>query len=317
MDVLTDVLTTARVGGAVFASSEARAPWGLHFDSSRRANFHIVSRGACWLRLDTEGDAVRDTEQVRLVQGDVAFLPHGTGHVLADDPTTPAVEFGSLVAGHENGPAAGVTIGGTGPATRLVCGSYTFDSDGPHPLLRALPPLVHLPATPGVDRDGALEFAVRMLAGEVEGHQPGSQAVVDRLVDVLLIYILRAWLDRQQEGCPGWFGAMRDPQIGRALSLIHESPGHRWTIASLGSAVGLSRAAFARRFAALVSEPPMSYLARWRMTLATEMLRSGDEPLAAIADRVGYDSEFAFAKAFKRLHGQAPGRYRTWTRQDP
>lgn len=323
MDVLTDVLTAARVGGAVFASSEARAPWGLHFEGSRRANFHIVSQGACWIRLD---DAV---EPIRLVQGDVALLPRGTGHVLADDPATPAVEFAALASACEGDPTADVNLGGAGPATALVCGSYTFDRDGPHPLLRALPPLVHLPATPGEIRGGgamggslggplggSLEAAVRLLVGEVEHRHPGAQAVVDRLVDILLIYILRAWLDRQPEGCPGWFGAMRDPQIGRALSLVHASPGRRWTIASLGSEVGLSRAAFARRFGALVGESPMAYVARWRMTLAARMLRESDEPLSAVADRVGYDSEFAFAKAFKRLRGQAPGNYRARVRRE-
>jgi len=307
MDVLTDVLTTARVGGAVFACSEARAPWGLHFEGSRRANFHIVARGACWIRLDGEDG------QVQLDEGDVVLLPRGTGHVLADDPDRPAVEFAALAGGYGGGPAAGVSVGGAGPATRLVCGSYTFNPDGPHPLLRALPPLVHLPASEA-GRDGELEAAVRLLTGEVEHGSPGTQAVVDRLVDVLLIYILRAWLERRPEGCPGWFGALRDPQIGRSLSLVHESPGRRWTVASLGAEVGLSRAAFARRFADLVGEPPMSYLTRWRMTVASGMLREGSEPLSVVADRVGYDSEFAFAKAFKRLRGQSPGRYRTEAR---
>lgn len=250
------------------------------------------------------------SEKVQLFQGDVALLPRGTGHALSDDPATPAREFAPLVESGEADPATMLTVGGFGTATGLVCGSYTFDTDGPHPFLRALPALVHLPAAPGSARDGALDAAVQLLSGEVENDSPGSQAVVDRLVDVLLIYVLRAWLDRQPEGCPGWFGALRDPLIGRALSLVHEDPGRRWTISSLGSSVGLSRAAFARRFAERVGEPPMSYLTRWRMTLASRMLREKGLPLSAIATKVGYDSEFAFAKAFKRLHGSAPGRYR-------
>ena len=303
-DVLTDVLTTARMGGAVFARTEARAPWGLHFAGSPRADFHIVYRGTCWLRLDGEPGPVQ------LFQGDVVLLGRGTGYTLCDDPKTPAEEFAALAAGGGAGPAASVAVGGSGAGAGLVCGSYTFDADGSHPFLRALPPLVYLPAALGTTRDGALEATVRLLSGEVVGDDPGSQAVVDHLVDVLFVYVLRAWLDRQPEGRLGWFGALRDPKIGEALSLVHGSPGRRWTVASLGASVGLSRAAFARRFAETVGEPPMSYLARWRMTLASGMLRGENAPLSTIADRVGYDSEFAFAKAFKRFYGSAPGRYR-------
>lgn len=303
-DVLSDVLTTASVSGAVSARTEGRAPWGLHFEGSRRADFHIVSRGTCWLRLDGDPDAIQ------LFQGDVVLLTRGTGYVIADDPGTPTEEFAALAAEVGAGRAGVLTVGGSGTATGLVCGSYAFDTEGPDPFLHALPPLVHLPADPGTARDGALDAAVRLLSGEVEGDRPGSRAMVNRLVDVLLIDVLRAWLDRQPEGRPGWLGALRDPQIGEALSLVHESPGRRWTVASLGASVGLSRAAFARRFNGRVGEPPMSYLARWRMTLAAGALRDGGDPLATIADRVGYDSEFAFAKAFKRLHGEAPGRYR-------
>ena len=315
VDVLTDVLAAARVGGAVFARSEARAPWGLHFEGSRRAAFHIVSRGTCWLRLDDPSGTRRGGAAVRLRAGDVMFLAQGTGHVLSDDPATPAVEFAALARHDEGGrPAVGVQAGGMGPATGLVCGAYAFDADGPHPFLKSLPELIHLTAE-SLSSGGTLEATVRLLCGEVEARDPGAQAVVDRLVDVLLIYVLREWLGRQEEGCPGWFGGLRDPQVGGALSLIHGSPGRRWTIASLGAAVGLSRAAFARRFGALVGEPPMSYLARWRMTLAARALREREDPLSAIAHRVGYDSEFAFAKAFKRLHGEAPGRYRARSRR--
>lgn len=303
MDVLSDVLRTMGVNGAVLSRPRARAPWGLHFTARQGASLHVVSRGACWLRLD--GGAT----PVELVQGDVVLLPHGTGHAIADHPETPMVELAALAA-NEGDRAA--PYGGDGPMTALVCGAYAFDPGGDHPLLRALPPLMHLPA---MERDDALGAAVRLLAGEIERCHPGVEAVVDRLVEVLLVYVLRAWIDRQPADRPGWLGALPDPQIGRALALVHEAPGHRWTVEALGAAVGLSRAAFARRFGDAVGESPIAYLARWRMTVAADLLRGGDEPLAAIAERVGYESEFAFAKAFKRLRGQAPGRYRAGARR--
>ncbi len=303
MDVLTDVLAKTRVHGGISGRIQARAPWGLSFDGSRPASFHVVVQGACWVRLD--GAA----EPVQLVQGDVALLPRGVAHVLADAPDRPTVDFRAVVGEQAVRPGTTLVVGGTGAPTVLVCGAYDEDSELAYGLLRALPPLVHLPAAQAA-RERALPTAVHLLAAEIERPSPGSDDVVSRLVDVLLIYILRSWRERDPASCPGWFDALVDPLLGRAISLIHEHPQRRWTVAALAAEVSLSRAAFARRFATLVGEPPLAYVSRWRMTVAAALLRDTTQPIAVVADRVGYDSEFAFARAFRRAHGVAPGRYR-------
>jgi AraC-like DNA-binding protein len=303
MDVLADVLRTARASGALSARTDLRAPWGLHFDEALRAGFHVVAQGTCWLR-------VGDAPPAQLVQGDVVYLPHGTPHVLADAPGRSTRDWRDLYADQ---PGPDLVAGGDGARTVLLCGSYRLDAGGPSPLLGALPDLIHVPAEQAA-AGGALAASLTLLSAETGARQPGSAVVVDRLVDVLLVYLLRAWLARQPPGHGGWLAALADPQVGRALELLHAEPGRRWTVASLARAVGLSRAAFARRFAELVGEPPLAYLTGWRMTVAARLLRDGNDPLTVVADRVGYDSEFAFAKAFKRARGLPPGRYRAAVR---
>jgi AraC-like DNA-binding protein len=301
VDVLDDVLTVTRVGGGLSGRLVARAPWGLRFDAAGAANFHIVMRGECWLRLD--GDA----DPVLLRAGDVTLLPRGDPYTAADHPDRPTIPFASALTERDHARTA--TVGGDGKQTVIICGAYDFGTDLTHPLLSALPPFLHLPATHATG-GGAVDTAVRLVAAELDDPRPGRQGVTARLVDVLLVYILRACQQRYGNATPGWIGALGDPQIGRAVALMHEAPERRWTVAELAQAVGLSRAAFARRFTALAGEPPLAYLTRWRMITAATLLRENTEPLSVIASRVGYESEFAFARIFRRTHGQPPGRYR-------
>ncbi len=308
VDVLDDVLTMTRIGGGVSGRLTARAPWGLHFDGGGAANFHIVVRGECWLRLDG------DTEPVHLREGDVTLLPDGAPYCAADRPGRAAVPFTGVLAAHDHPNTA--SVGGAGAETVIICGVYDFGAGLTHPLLSALPRLLHLPA-PHATHGGPLGSAVRLLAAELDRPGPGARGVTARLVDVLLVYILRAWQEQHGPPASGWFGALRDPRIGRALTLMHQAPGHRWTVARLAAATGLSRAAFARRFVTLAGEPPLAYLTRWRMITAAVLLKEGAEPLSVIAGRVGYESEFAFARAFRRAHGQSPGRYRAQARPRP
>ncbi|WP_422771572.1 AraC family transcriptional regulator [Plantactinospora sp. WMMC1484] len=232
--------------------------------------------------------------------------------------SVPAVDVPAVDVPAVGVPAVGVpAVGGGVPAaeasvgvTVTLCGAYELDPAGTHPLLAALPDLIHLPAHLG--RYPELRSTVDLLAAELASPRLGTDAIVPALLDTLLLYTLRAWYDRapQPGDGPGWAAALRDPVTGAALRAIHRDPAHPWTVAALAAEAGLSRAPFARRFTALLGQPPLAYLTWWRMTTAARLLRESDTPLTTIAGRVGYASEFALGAAFKRRYGIAPGRYR-------
>jgi AraC-like DNA-binding protein len=307
MDVLSDVLTAAHTGRPHSARVHRSAPFGFRFQSSDGAGFHVVLQGTCWL-------ATPHRAPVALGPGDVVFLPRGCAYGLSDSPVPlpdlplafPAFEpVTSPRASARQEP--GVVPGGD---TVLLCGAYLLDRSQPHPLLKELPEVIHLPATVG--RYPALRAAVDLLGQELGQDRPGADAALPALLDLLLLYIVRAWLAEQPDHAvpAGWPAALRDACVATALRAIHGDPARPWTVAELGSLAGLSRAAFARRFTALIGQPPMTYLTWWRLTFAARDIRQGSEPLSAIARRVGYASEYAFAHAFKRQHGIPPGLYR-------
>jgi AraC-like DNA-binding protein len=302
-DALAQVLAAVHLGGALSARNVLPAPWAMHFDAAdRRAEFHVVADGSCWVTLDQGG------APVRLGPGDVVLFPQGAAHTLGDAPETPAIEFADLVAGVTPGERVGFPWKGNGPSTTLLCGSYSHTGDSANPLLRGLPGVLHVPAVDG--QGGRLGATIGLLAEEAESAEHGSAVVVDRLVDLLFVYTLRAWLEQQDAGpAPSWFAALHDPIVGPALRGIHEDPAREWTVAALAQRSGLSRAPFSRRFRELVGEPPFAYVTRWRMMRAADLLVAG-ERVSGVARQVGYDNEFAFAKAFKRVRGVAPGHFR-------
>lgn len=303
MDVLTDVLQTVRVSAMCYGQVELTAPWGLRAEQAEDAIFHVVLRGSCVLEVDGV-DGV-----VGLSSGDVFALPDGTAHVLRDCPTTPARPIAEMFA---EPPADGGRVrayGGGGAASTLVCGCFRFEDRRNNPLLSVLPPLVLIRGRDGRAVDW-LEPTLRFIAAEADSDRPGAQTVISRLADILFIQLVRAHLASASEAERGWLKALAEPQIGAALSLIHHDPAHAWTVASLAQRVGMSRSTFAGRFTELVGEPPLHYVTRWRMQKAAGLLREGRATLADIADRVGYESEAAFSKAFKRWMGSAPGAYR-------
>ena len=220
------------------------------------AGFHVLLKGPCW--LFTAG-----AEPIALTPGDVVFLRNGIGHTLTDDPATApppvaAAPLSAVGASRSDGPAT----------TVLLCGAYQFDRQRTHPLLDTLPEVIHLPTQVG--RHRALRAAIELLGDELEQARPGADAVLPSLLDVLLLYTVRAWYDDRgdQPDAPPWAAALRDQAISAALRDIHNEPGRPWTVQALGQRAGLSRAAFARRFTELVGQPPLAYLTWWRMTLA-------------------------------------------------
>jgi AraC-like DNA-binding protein len=288
-DVLSEALAALTTAPALSVNTYARAPWGLRFGGRQGFGFHVVVRGGCWLLHD-------DADPIPLRAGDIMLAPSGEVHTLADAKDTEPVDF---VVDHRIGRAV---VGGDGAETVLLSGAYRMERGRRHPLLANLPDLVHLPDR-GPHR---LHTVVESLNAEIEDQGPGSAAIVNALVDALLIYILRAWHEGRSTG---WTAAMNDPAIGSTLHTMHRDPAEPWTVDRLAHEVGLARATFTRRFTALVGEPPLTYLTRWRMITAARALRRDRMPLAAIARQVGY-TEFAFAKAFKREYGIAPGEYR-------
>ncbi len=311
--MLSDAVTAMRTGQPHSGRVRRPAPFGTRHPSVAAAGFHIVLQGSCWL-FPPEG------APIALGVGDVAFLPHGAAHGLADSLSTPLGDASTSLAEIPPGQDDGVPTGqrptdGSAAATVMLCGAYLLDRSRAHPLLEDLPEVIHLPARVG-HRPG-LRAAVDLLGGELEQQRPGGDAMLPALLDVLLLHILRAWFDEQAAhgAATGWAAALRDPAVAAGLRAIHSDPGRQWTVAELASQAGLSRAAFARRFAALVGQPPQAYLTWWRMTLATRLLRDGDATLATVARKVGYASEFAFAHAFKREYGVAPGGFRRSARR--
>jgi AraC-like DNA-binding protein len=229
------------------------------------------------------------------------FVSHGRSHALVDDPATP--QFPMTEADDPEIPQ------GNGTLTAMLCGSYYLNDVRPHPLIAALPEVIHLPARVGPDP--SVRSIVELLGAEMDERRPGTSAAVPALLDLLLLYIVRSWYQQQaRQGGGGWAAALEDPAISAALTQIQQTPDTQWTVASLAGHAGLSRATFAQRFTTLVGEPPLSYLTWWRMTKAGQLLSRGDQPLSAIARQVGYQSEFAFSKAFKREFSMSPSAYR-------
>jgi AraC-like DNA-binding protein len=308
VDPLADVIDLSRVSGAVMAQLIAYEPWGIAVDPLPGAVFHAVVAGSCLLRMP--GRAPQ-----RLMPGDVVLLPTNTPHDLVsavDGETEPLARFDK----DERRTAQGdILIEGPGAGTRVLCAAYDYDHAVAHPLMSQLPPVLHVPAGMPGD-DGGVAATLRLLALELGGHPPGSRTAVGRLIDIMLIHVMRAWLRMQHDDAPdGWLLALRDPVVADAMSLMHQRPGEPWTIGSLARAVSVSRATLARRFADLVGETPLAYLTRWRMDLAAQRLRDTEDTVGAIAEAVGYRSEYSFSRAFTRHRGMAPGRYRRESRR--
>ncbi len=302
MDVLSDILRSVHLGGGVYFRCEFSAPWGMDIKPTPVAEFHIIVRGSCWLRMPGL------SAPTPLQGGDLVAFPHGDAHCLVDAPEGVALPAEEIVQGQNLDHYGPVTYGGSGLPATVLCGYFQFDRDHPHPLVAALPSLIHIRGTDSHDF-AWLQTALNFMIYETKTAKPGAEAVVNRLAEVLFVQMVRAYI-AQSEAPPGMLAAIADKQIGAALQLMHQTPQNPWTLATLAREVGMSRSAFAARFNQLVGQTPMHYLTFWRMQKARELLSETRLGTAAIAERVGYQSDAAFGKAFKKVVGTGPGAYR-------
>jgi AraC-like DNA-binding protein len=308
MDALTGLLDGSRAQGAFLLRSVLDPPWSMRIQDRAPLSLIALLRGQAWLVPDT-GD------RVPLHPGDVAIIRGPDPYTVADDPATPpqvVIHPGQRCTTPEGDDLVemmewlGVRTWGNSPAgsTVLLSGTYELRGEVSQRLLRALPTMLVLP-------DDAWDSPlVGLLGEEIVKDEPGQEAVLDRLLDLLLIAVLRTWFARPDAEAPAWYQANGDPVVGRALRLLHNNPSHPWTVATLAAEVGVSRAALARRFTELVGEPPMAFLTGWRLDLAADLLREPDATLGAVAHQVGYGSPFALSAAFKRVRGISPQQHR-------
>jgi AraC-like DNA-binding protein len=300
-DPLSEVLQDLRLARASYGRCELERPWGIELPPQAQARFHIAVEGTAWLW----GAGL---EAIQLGPGDVVLLPLGAGHSLGDTahgPTTPEVALPLQRTGDRT---YRLELGGPGERTLLVCCSFGFDEPLIHPLLELMPRLLLLRR--GAAEDPSLLRLLEAMAEEVNAQRVGSATVMARLADVIVTRVVRTWVESRGSETSGWLGAIRDPNIGRALAMMHRGPGHPWSVTALAKAVGMSRSAFSERFTSAVGTAPAQYLMRWRMHLARGWLRNARLSVADVATRLGYDSEASFSRAFKRLVGVPPSSQR-------
>ncbi|MDB5978803.1 MAG: transcriptional regulator, AraC family [Nevskia sp.] len=304
MDPLSDVFSLLKVQSVLSARLEAAGPWAMRFPGYQHLKFGGVIEGARWLWI--EGVLA----PVKMEAGDFYLLSNGLPYCFASDPAAPLLDGSRTFAEHlcEDGI---IRYGTGGLRTVGAGGRFTFDDDLSGLLLDLLPPLIHIRGDSPQAR--SLGAALALIGFETEAARPGAAAMAGSLANIVLVNILRAYLDSETRPV-GWLGALADARTGRALHLMHGDVARRWKVEDLAAAVGMSRTSFAERFRVLVGLPPLEYLIRWRMAKARSALKEGRDTLAVIAERIGYESETAFSQAFKRLFGESPGRYRIQAR---
>jgi len=298
-DPLGEALHFLNMSGVSYHRADFTAPWGLLLPLAEGcARFHLVVSGTAILR---EGEMTQ-----RLETGDLVLVPHGHGHVLLDNPSSPVARLEDLKCEHQNERYALVRQGGGGAVTQLVCVNVRFDHPAAHQLIAQLPKIIHVKAANSRETEW-LDATLRFIGSEASTLRPGGDTVLTRLADILIIQTIRWWIEHQPALPPGWLSALGDPRIGRTIALIHREPARPWTVGSLATKVAMSRSSFADRFTQMVGEPAMHYVARWRMYTALTILRQESVDIGELAARLGYTSEAAFNRTFKRVIGVTPG----------
>jgi len=300
VDPLGEALHFLRMSGVFYCRSEFTEPWGLALPPFKACMmFHVVTAGQCWLE-------VKGAKRRLLRPGDLALVPHGEGHRIVSEPGVAAAKLFDLPRELISDRYEILRHGGGGASTMVICGVVRFDHPAAQQLIQLLPRQIGVDAWSAPEMEW-LQSTLRFMAIEARELRAGGETVITRLADILVIQAIRSWIASDPAAQTGWLGALRDKQIGRAIALVHRDPARNWTVASLATTVGMSRSAFAARFTALVGEPAMHYVTRWKMHAALMCLKEDDAPLSAMASRFGYESEAAFSRAFKRFIGVSPG----------
>lgn len=319
MDALSDVLQVVRLGGAVYLHGEFTAPWSVAGHSSaelcatflpqseRVISYHFVTEGSCWARLPGEPDSAMEVHA-----GELLVVPQGEEHIMASSLDVEPAPAAPMLSDHlKNAPGEllALNYGGGGASTRLLCGFIACDESASNPLIAMLPRIFKVDMR-NDPRSSWIESSLQFAAAEAAEWRAGSSIVLGKLSELLFVEAVRRCIESMPATHEGWLAGVRDRFIGRALALIHAQPAYGWTVDELAGRVGLSRSAFSQRFADIVGQPPMQYLTRWRLQLAAKELTGAGKPLLAIASQVGYESEAAFNRAFKREFGMPPSSWR-------
>jgi len=325
-DTLSDLLRAVRLRGALFFYVEGAHPWVAETPNQREVipailpgvdhmmEFHGVARGSCWA-------AIAGETPVRLDEGDLVIFPQGDAHVMSSAPglrarnVDPGVFFTPrppqlpfALSMNDEGDMTALLDGGGRDKTTIVCGFLGCDARPFNPLLAALPRIIQMR---GLAQESSwVGTFLRSVVEESNRKRPGGEAVLERMSEMLFVEVLRRYVDSMPADATGWLAGMRDASVGRALAVMHDRPAHAWTIERLGEEVGLSRSSLHERFVHFIGQPPMQYLAAWRMQLAAASLRDTDAKVIEVALHVGYENEAAFSRAFRRAVGESPAAWR-------
>lgn len=314
MDALSEALNSVRMTGAIFFHAECTAPWGfavphvgkvahlLAPGTERLVSYHLVTEGKAVVRFDR-------IPEFEVGAGDIVIVPHGDPHTVTNGSPASLIDSGKSLEKYLAGTLTSMRLGGGGEVTRFVCGYFGCERHADRLFLAGLPPAitVHIRG----DASGQwLEDSIRYLVSEAGSGRPGRSVLLSKMAEALFVETLRRYMEQLPDEQIGWLAGARDPVVGRALALMHRRPHDPWTVADLAAEIGSSRSVVAERFARFLGEPPLAYLARWRLQLASALLRTTRRTVVQVAAEVGYESESAFNRAFKREFGHPPAQYR-------
>ena len=321
MDALSEVLRLVRLTGAVFLNAELTAPWAITTMSAREIGavlmpeaqhvieYHLIVEGRCFIRVGNDAP-------IELVQGDLVMVPHGDRHVMSSEAAPTVTPYdGAQMRLPSLGEIATSRYGGGGAKSRIVCGFLAIDRRLCAALVDSLPSVLRV-SSAGSELSAWLQSYVRIRLVERAQEQPGGAGVLAKLSELMFLEAIRRYVECLPPGQSGWLAGLKDPCVGKALSLIHSQPARAWTVDGLAREIGISRAGLADRFSGLIGRSPIQYLTQWRMQLAARLLADGTAKVSAVGRDVGYDSEAAFSRAFKKIAGVPPAQWRARQRSD-